>query len=218
MGEGRLDFRDGRALGAGNEAEHDGRLPDRFSKDLVVGGELLHLLPQVLQNVGLRPGFQGVGGREAIGLREHHVEANDGRTVGVQLLDQFSKQRARPGPLPEPFQGLLVDVDDADGKRRVEFARLHLLIRVEEKRPHSGHGSGVPHAQGEGGRNNGADNESVEKTRSHPAPRSALETRARSTREPSRWGGPAPVSTCHLGWGARFPQRLGGIEQIGRIH
>ena len=123
MGEARLGLGDGRSLRRGDEAEHDRRLADRLGEDLVVGGKLLDLLSQARQSLRLRPEAERVGGRHAIGLGEHHVEADRGRAIGGELVDEVGEHRARPGPLAHLLQRVLVDIDDAHREGGIEGLR-----------------------------------------------------------------------------------------------
>jgi hypothetical protein len=158
---------DGRPLRRGDEAEHDGRVADRLGQDLVVGRKLLHLLAQTRERVGFGPEVQRVGGRQTVGLGEHHVEADGRRAVFAEFPDKVGENGARPGPLAHALQRFLVDVDDADGEAGIESARADLLVGVEHERSQPRHGTRVPDAQGKRARDDRPHDEDVKKTGTH---------------------------------------------------
>ena len=204
MGEAGLGLGDGGALRRGDEAELDRSLADRLGEDLVVGGKLLDLLAQARQRLGVRPEAQSVGGRHAVGLGKHHVEADHGRAAGGELVHQIGEHRARPGPLADRFQRVLVDVDDAHRESGIEGARADALIGVEHERPQPRDRAGIPDAQGKRGDDDRPHDEDIEETRTHPLLDFATWKTAPDRREkpePSQWRWAAPVS-C-------FPSRTG---------
>src|SRR5690606_30177137 len=70
--------------------------------------------------------------RGAVGLGKHDVETDGRRTVGRHAVYERGDHGARPRPLPEPADALVIDVDDGDralGSR----ARQQLLIGVEDE-------------------------------------------------------------------------------------
>jgi hypothetical protein len=131
-------------LRRGDEAEHDGALSDGVGEDAIVGRELLDLFAQARKRVGLRPEAQGVCRRHAVRLGEDHVEADRRRAVVGELLDEVGERRARPRPLSDPLQRLLVDIDDAQRQPGIEVARVDLLVGVEHHRAQSRHRARVP--------------------------------------------------------------------------
>ena len=167
MRKTRLRLRRGTALWRGDEAEHDGALPDGLGEDVIVGGKLLDLFAQARKRVGLRPEAQGVCRRHAVGLGEDHVEADRRGAVVGELLHELGEHRARPRPLSDPLQRLLVDVDDAQRQTGIEVARIDLLVGVEHHRAQSRHRARVPDPQSERACNHGPYDEGVEETRTH---------------------------------------------------
>src|SRR5215204_3212952 len=91
-GEPGLDDRLRAVLGEGH-AEHELAAPDRLRKHTVA--------------------FRLRGGG-SLRLGEEHVEHHGGGSRRGELVDQRGELDARPGPLPEPLQRLVVDRDDAD--------------------------------------------------------------------------------------------------------
>ena len=124
MGEACFRLRDRAALRRGDEAEHDGALRDGFGQHLSLEGSFSTSSTQTGERLGLRPEAQGVGRRHAVRLGEHHVEADRRGAIVGELLHELGKHGARPGPLTDALQRLLVDVDDAHRKVGVELARL----------------------------------------------------------------------------------------------
>ena len=145
----------------------DGTLADRFGEDLVVGGKLLDLFAQARQGVRFRPIAQRVGRRHAVRLGEDHVEADGSRAAGGELVDQFGKHRAGPGPLAHLLQQLLVDIDDAHGQSWVEGARVQPLIGVEDERAQPRDRGWVPDAQRKRTQDDRPHDEDIEETRTH---------------------------------------------------
>ena len=93
-------------------AEHDARRPDGVGEDLVVARQRAQLgagfLIEVAEGIGRK------GGVEPVRLRKHRVEGDhDGAEPG-QFGDEIGDPGARPRPLPELFQALVVDIDDGD--------------------------------------------------------------------------------------------------------
>ena len=76
---------------------------------------------------------EGVGrkGRvETVGLGKHRVEGDHDRAEPGQFGDEVGKPGARPRPLPELFQALVVDIDDGDRPDGL-LARLDALEGVK---------------------------------------------------------------------------------------
>ena len=225
MGEARLCLRERAALRRGDEAEDDGALPDGFGKHLIVGGKLLDFVTQAGERIGLRPEAQGVGGRHAVRLGEHHVEADSRGPIVGELLHELGKHGARPRPLPDALQRLLVDVDDAQRQAGVELARADLLVGIEHDGPQSRHRARIPDAQDERRCNHCPDNEGIEQTRTYHCRRTPrdLNTSIRASParrlKPSRWRPRASMSNGHWGSGNRaLFARQGSIERKGRMN
>jgi hypothetical protein len=68
--------------------------------------------------------------RGAVRLGEQHVECDRGRAGRPQPLHQVGHLAARPRPLAEPAQAVVVDIDDAHADILVS-ARLPALVLVE---------------------------------------------------------------------------------------
>ena len=111
--------------------------------------------------------MQGVGWRQAVGLGEHHIEADGSGPIGGELLYELGQHGARPGPLSHPLQRLLIDVDDAHGEAGIESARPDLLIAVENQRTQPRNRTRVPDAQGQCARDDRPQNEGIEETGTH---------------------------------------------------
>jgi hypothetical protein len=167
MRKSRLRLRQGAAFRGGDEAEHDGALADGLGEHVIVRGKLLDLCAQTGKRVGLRPEAQSICRRHAVRLGEDHVEADRGGTIVGERLHKLGEHRARPWPLSDPLQRLLVDVDDAQRKSWIEAARIDLLVGVEHHRAQARHRARVPDPQGERACNHGPYDEGVEETRTH---------------------------------------------------
>ncbi len=167
MGEACFRLRDRAALRRGDEAEHDGALPDGFGQHLIVGGKLLDLRAETGERIRLRPEAQGILRRHAVWLGEHYVEADCRGTVAGELLHKLGKHGAWPGPLSDALQRFLVDVDDAEREIRVEFARTDLLVGIEHEGSQSRHRAWIPDPQGERRRDHCPYDEGIEQTRTH---------------------------------------------------
>ena len=96
-----------------------------------------------------------------------HVEADRRRAVVGELLDEVGERRARPRPLSDPLQRLLVDIDDAQRQPGIEVARVDLLVGVKHHRAQSRHRARVPDPQSERACNHGPYDKGVEETRTH---------------------------------------------------
>ncbi len=98
-------------------AEHDAGSPDGVGKDLVVARQRAQpgagFLVEIAERIGRK------GRVETVGLREHRVERDHDRAEPGQFGDEIRDPGARPRPLPELFQALVVDVDDGDRPRRL---------------------------------------------------------------------------------------------------
>jgi len=108
-GEPGLDDRLRAVLGEGH-AEHELAAPDRLRK---------HTVPFRLRGGG------------SLRLGEEHVEHHGGGSRRGELVDQRGELDARPGPLPEPLQRLVVDRDDADRAFGIVDSRRPALEDVE---------------------------------------------------------------------------------------
>ena len=164
---------------------------------------------QAGERIGLRPKAQGVGRRHTVRLGEHHVEADSRGPIVGELLHELGKHGARPRPLPDAFQRLLVDVDDAQRQAGVELARADLLVGIEHHGPQSRHRARIPDAQDERCCNHCPDNEGIEQTRTYHCRRTPrdLNTSIRASParrlKPSRWRPRASMSNGHWGSGNR---------------
>src|SRR5215207_6806341 len=70
-------------------------------------------------------------GGGSLRLGEEHVEHHGGGSRRGELVDQRGELDARPGPLPEPLQRLVVDRDDADRAFGIVDSRRPALEDVE---------------------------------------------------------------------------------------
>ena len=107
-----------------------GRMPDwpRTTRDCLIASASTSSLLGRLRSFALRllvEVAEAIGGDARAtcrsGFGEHHVEGDGDRAEAGQPLDQVGDQRARPRPLPERAQAVLVDIDDdhrLDGRRR----------------------------------------------------------------------------------------------------
>ena len=109
------------------KAENGIRLRQLPGKQLIVIGQCLDLLAQTTRQM---PQIGDGRRRCAVGFGEHDIES-DGRDSGLgQAVVQPGEAGARPGPLTEACQALLIDVDDPH--RHLDIgARLPALILIE---------------------------------------------------------------------------------------
>jgi hypothetical protein len=70
-------------------------------------------------------------GRCPVRLSEVDVKGDDGCTGFAQPIDELGDDAARPGPLAELVEALVVDIDDAD-RRVPRLARGCLLVRSKQ--------------------------------------------------------------------------------------
>ena len=226
MGETRLRLRQRAALRCRDKAEDDSALPDGIGKHLIVGGKFLDLVTQAGEGVGLRPEAQCIGRRHAVRLGEDHVETDRRGAIAGELLDELGKHGARPGPLPDTLQRLLVDVDDAERQGWVELARADLLIGVEHDGPQSRDRARIPDPQDERRCDHCPDNEGIEQTRTNHCRQTPRDLNTRIPRrrrqrrlKPSRWRPRDSMSNGH--WGssnnALFAMQ-GSIERKGGMN
>ena len=146
-----------------------GRLADRLGEDLVVAGELLDLLLKRRESIRFRPEAQRVGRRHAVGLGEHHVEADRRGAAGGKLVDELGQHGARPGPLADPLQATPRRYRRCAPARPGSKARgLEPLIGVEDQRPQPRDRRWVPDAKRKRSRDDRPDDEDIEETRTHP--------------------------------------------------
>ena len=175
-----------------------GPLPIASAKTWSLLGSFSTSSRSARESVGLRPVAQRVGRRHAVGLGEHHVEADRRRAARGELVDELGKHGARPRPLPDLLQQLLVDIDDAHRQSRIERARVEPLIGVEDERPQPRDRRRVPDTQGKRSQDDHPDNEDIEETRTHPVACHALWIARRSG---ARWqtlaNGAVPLQ-CHV--------------------
>ena len=78
----------------------------------------------------LRKVSAAICGVEPVGLGEHRVEGDHDRAEPGQFGDEIGDPGARPRPLPELFQALVVDIDDGDRPDGL-LARVDALEGVE---------------------------------------------------------------------------------------
>ena len=129
--------------------QHHRTVAQSFGEDLVIARQLLELLAhrivQIPEVVGIKPR------RHTVGLGKDNVQGNRRRAVGGDFLDQLGHGHARPGPLPDVFQGGFVQVHDND---RVggDGPRFEPLIKVECLDADRFDHTGVEGAQDEEGR------------------------------------------------------------------
>ncbi len=114
-------------------SDDDPRLSHGRGENLVVARQAQQFLPGRFVQVGEDSRHQVR--RQPIRFGEDDVEGNRRGAELGQSGDQIRHQGARPGPLAEGIQALLIDVED-DGRRTFHLgARRQLLIGVE--RPQS---------------------------------------------------------------------------------
>ncbi len=71
--------------------------------------------------------------RARIGFRHHDVDADGGRPMAGDIVDQLREDRARPRPLPECRQALVVDLDDRR-RHRDDLPGPERLAGIEPRR------------------------------------------------------------------------------------
>ena len=101
---------------------------DGVGEDLVVARQRAQLDARLL--VEIAEGIGRIGRVEPVGLREHRVEGDHDRTKPGQFGDEVGNPGARPRPLPELLEALVVDIDDGDRPCGL-VARIDALKRVE---------------------------------------------------------------------------------------
>ena len=113
-------------------AEHDAGRLDGVGEDLVVARQRAQLVARFL--VEMTEGVGRKGGVETVRLGKHRVEGDHDRAEPGQFGDEIGNPGARPRPLPEFFQALVVDIDDRNRPHRL-LARVDALERVERPDP-----------------------------------------------------------------------------------
>ena len=68
--------------------------------------------------------------RQPVGFRHQDVERDGGRTLAAYRVHELGHRAARPRPLADRREALLVDLDDGD-RHRLRDARRESLVRVE---------------------------------------------------------------------------------------
>ncbi len=124
---GRGEGRGVPALGE-DEAEHDRRSRERVGEHGVVAGDVAQ--SRAHRGSACVIGYachEGVGAG-AVALGEHDIEGDRGGSRLAQAIDQRRDPRARPRPLPELGDRSVVDVDDMDGRARIEAERRDALV------------------------------------------------------------------------------------------
>ena len=147
-GEAGLHLRGGvRVLGDEAEAGlpgDDARARDRLAEQLIAARQLAQF------RAGLVVEAAEALGRDVrrgpIRLGEDHVEGDGDAAERGQARDEIGHDRARPGPLADPLEALLVDVDDHDRPQR-RLPRLERLVEVEAPEPQPFEQGRVPHPQ-----------------------------------------------------------------------
>jgi hypothetical protein len=82
-------------------------------------------------------------GRCPIRLGEVDVKGHDRCTGFAQPVDELGDDAARPGPLAELVEALVVDIDDTDRRvPRLARCRLWVTIEAEQREPLEQVGSG----------------------------------------------------------------------------
>jgi len=157
-----LSLWNGCGLRGGDKAERDGGFADRLGEHLIVGGKLLDFLSEARQRIRLRPEVKRIRRRHAVGLREHHVDADRRRAIGGKFINEVGENCARPRPLPNLFQRFLIDVDNANGQIGIERAWAHPLIGVEYERAQPLDWARIPNAQRARGNDDRPHNQGVE--------------------------------------------------------
>ncbi len=115
------------SLAFNGKADDDSAAGDSLGQNLIMIGQPFDLAAQRIRRL---PEIEHRFGRSAVRLGEDDVEG-DGRSPGIlQFRHQFGDPGARPGPLPEPAQAFIVDVDDAHRRFNVD-PRMPALKLVE---------------------------------------------------------------------------------------
>ena len=123
-----------RPLGEHESRDHIGP-GDGLGKDSVVVRQRVRSGAQGVEFRRRRPHRQHPPGRGAIGLGENHVEGDHRCPQLVEPVDQPRHQIARPRPLAEPLQRLVVQIDDAHRHRRVIGPRAQTHEGIEDHQP-----------------------------------------------------------------------------------
>ena len=109
-------------------AEHDAGRLDGVGEDLVVARQRAQLGAGLL--IEIAEGIGRKGRVETVRLGKHRVEGDHDRTEPGQFGHEIGNPGARPRPLPELFQALVVDIDDGDRPDGL-LARLDALEGVK---------------------------------------------------------------------------------------
>ena len=125
-------------------AEHDAHPADHPGEHLVIAGKGGQALARLLVEIA-EPGGDARG-RQPIGLGEDHVEAHRNGPEAGQPPQQVGDLGPRPGPLPEPLEATLIDVED-DNRPDGGITRLESLVEVEGAQPDCLDGRRIPNAQ-----------------------------------------------------------------------
>ena len=119
--------------------EHTGRRAQRSGKARLVAGQSPQFRGELLA-IGRQVG-RHLRRRRGIGFRHVHVESDRRRLQEIDRIDQLGKAVARPGPLPDPLEAVLVDFDDGH-RLRTAYPRRQLLVTIEEELPATAKGLG----------------------------------------------------------------------------
>ena len=126
------------------------------------------MLGQVLDGVAYggrgfrgRPQRDDVLRRGEVGLREDDVQADDRSAGLMKLVYQIRDAGPRPGPLPDPAQAVIVDVDD-DDRRGGRRARGKPLVCIEYLKPETLHEPWRANVERQGNRQRGERHDEME--------------------------------------------------------
>jgi hypothetical protein len=116
----------GAGVVAGHAADHDAAARQRGGENHVVVGQLGHHSRDVRRHLAAKQRRQQPLGRRAIGLGKDQVVADRGDARVGEPIGEVGEHGARPWPLPDRLETVLVDIDNDDRPRRLLARTQHL--------------------------------------------------------------------------------------------
>ena len=102
---------------AQREDEYDTALLDRIGEDLIVVGQFLEARDDRIVGADLAHFADNSRRGRAVRFEEQDIERDRRGSHLVELGDEFGEQGARPRPLSELFEAVVVNIDDANRGR-----------------------------------------------------------------------------------------------------